>query len=54
VITSLLVAPVVMITLISTIVSSEASRYLVGTVVFRKISKMLPILIAVSVAIFFG
>jgi hypothetical protein len=42
------------ITMTSTIISSEASRYLAGTIVVHEIAKTSPILIAISIAIFFG
>jgi hypothetical protein len=53
-ITSLLIAPVITITMVSTIISSEASRYLAGTVIFRKVAETSPVLVVVSIAIFFG
>jgi hypothetical protein len=54
VIASLVIAPVMIVTMISSIVSLEASRYLARTVIFRKVAEASPILIAVSIVILFG
>jgi hypothetical protein len=40
--------------MISSTVSSEASRYLAGTVIIREIAKMSPVLVVVSITILFG
>jgi hypothetical protein len=54
VITSLLITHVITITMVSTIISSEASRYLAGTVIFRKVAETSLVLVVVSIVIVFG
>jgi hypothetical protein len=54
IITSLLIALAIIITMVATIITAEASRYLAGTVVFRKVTKTAHVLVDVSVVIFFG
>jgi hypothetical protein len=54
VIIALIIAPLVITTMISSTVSSEASRYLAGTVIICEVAKTSSILIVVSITILFG
>jgi hypothetical protein len=53
-IVSLIIAPVIIIPIISFVVSSEAGQNLAGTVVIRKVTIASSILIVVSMAIILG
>ena len=50
----LVIAPLVIIPMISSTVSSEASRHLAGTVIIYEVAKASSILVVVSVAIILG
>ena len=52
VIIALVIVPLVIIPMISSTVSSEASRYLAGTVIICVLAKASPILIVISVIIY--
>jgi hypothetical protein len=51
-IVALIIAPLVIVPMISPIVSSEASHYLAGTIIICEVAKTSPILIVISVAVF--
>jgi hypothetical protein len=51
---ALVIAPLIIITMISSIVSSEASRYLAGSVIIHEVAKMSHVLTVVSVEVFLG
>jgi hypothetical protein len=53
VIVALVIVSLIIITMIFSAVSSEASRYLVGTVKIPEVTETSPVLVVVSIAIFF-